>query len=104
MATPQMIRKIIADIRNDIDGPLDEAIAALQRFKSKFEADGYTNLAIDVDAYSDYGEPSVSVEISGTRMETESEAERRENVEIYRVRETEHYERQQYEQLKAKFG
>jgi len=104
MATPQIKRDIIANLRHDLDGSLDDAIALLQRYKVEAEAKGYAALEIDIDVYDEYGSPVVDVELFGNRMETDQEAESRERLAAHAAKQAEHYARLQYEQLKAKFG
>lgn len=104
MSKPQMKRDIIANLRHDLDGSLDDAIALLQRHKAEAEAKGYTALEIDIYVYDEYGSPAVDVELFGNRMETDQETESRERLAAHAAQQAEQYARLQYEQLKAKFG
>lgn len=104
MATPQMKRDIIANLRHDLDGSLDDAIALLQRHKAEAEANGYTALEIDIDVYDEYGSPAVDVELLGNRMEIDEEAEHRERLTAHAAEQAERYARIQYDQLRARFG
>lgn len=104
MAAPKTVRLMIADIRDELDGKLDAAIAALLRRKERHEAEGYTNLEIDMDWTESYGNTSVEVELYGERMETDAEAEKRERLAEQNLRNAEAYARRQYEALKAQFG
>jgi len=104
MSEPRTIRVKIADIRYDLDSTLDSAISKLQEHKRIHEADGFTDLEIDISPYDEYGSASVDVELYGFRMETNAEVEKRDAQEKATLRQAEANARRQYEALKAKFG
>jgi len=104
MSKPQKITLALADIRYELDGSLDNAIAALQARKALHEADGWTDLEIDIDYRESYDCVTVEAELRGTRMETQDEAEQREQRAKRATDDAEAYARAQYEALKAKFG
>ena len=106
MATPQMISGVhIADIKYEIDVDLDKAISNLQKLKTSHTREGWTNLRLDIDAQSDYGDSYYAhVNLIGDRMETAEEAIIREGTERQRAKFIEDRERDQYEQLRKKFG
>jgi hypothetical protein len=101
----QLIQARIADIKYDIEGDLDKAISFLQRAKTQYLKEGWSNIQIDIDTERDYGDSSyANVWLNGARAETEAEAkariERAEQIKTYQERR----DREQYEALKAKFG
>jgi len=104
MAERVMRRFLMADIRDNLEGPIERVIEALQNVKAKADAGGYSKVEIDLDARISYDDPFVEAEVYGFRLETEAEAEEREaRAERSRLQQLD-YARRQYEALKAQFG
>jgi len=100
MATPQMKRVVIDNIAHELSGGIDRAIAVLQERRARYEAEGYTNLELEIETDYEYGDTYARAYLSGERMETEHEVALRERA----ARDAEQCDRNRYEQLKAKFG
>ena len=103
MIKPQMIWRTIEDIRYDLEGSLDQAISLLTDRKQTYEAQGWTQLTLDIDARDDYGSALAEVEIQGYRMETQEEANQRAAASELVLMREEQKERKQFETLKAKY-
>lgn len=84
-------------------GTIDEVIEQLKG-EVEYYSEEYTNLRIDYDySYADIGDGYYKHILIGDRLETdEEEALRIKENEETRIRQEE-YQREQYEQLKAKF-
>ena len=100
MATPKMKREVVANIAHELSEGIDRAIAVLQECKARYEAEGYTNLELEIETDYEYGDTYARAYLSGERMETEHEVSLRE----WAARDADQRERNRYEALKAKFG
>lgn len=105
MATPKMLRGIVVkDIRYDLQGSVNEVLTSISRSRDEAVKNGFSELYIDLDAYDDYGSPSLDAFLKGSRIETAEEAILREGAEKQREKFLEDQERKQFEALKKKYG
>jgi len=105
MATPKEVSLKIESIRYELEGDVMDAVSFLQKKHTELTRQGFTKLRIDIDTESDYGDSSdACAYLYGTRMETQEEADLREQQETRQREWYERREREQFEALKKKFG
>lgn len=80
MKKPVVITKVIADVRDELDGKsIDDVIIILTKYRDD-NTDDYSDIRLDIDYYHDYGDSiSLQVEIKGDRSETLEERLERES-------------------------
>jgi hypothetical protein len=116
--TRKVVREVIRDLHDDLEGSVDEVIQKLQGMKERYHAEGWSDLFID----SEYGWEDLRTVLYGKRPESDKEYDARIKDELRKVAarqkreerakerakeallKEEEEQRKLYEELKAKFG
>lgn len=102
--TPLRIsEKINGDVRWEIEGSLEGAIAALEFYRDSYK-NKYESMELMISEYNSYGDRWPIVEIYGYRLETEAEMSKRLAEEQARLDKQEKFDREQYEKLRKKYA